>query len=104
MSRHEWRDRAACAGMAVEVFFDDGMLDVAREKCQGCPVRQQCLDDALLNGENHGIRGGLVPAERRDLSVGVCGGRYARHAHGKYVWRVCQRTALHEGAHGQGEL
>ena len=47
--------------------------------CAGCPVRQQCLDDALADeiGDRvtFGVRGGLLASERVELvrrrAVGV---------------------------------
>ena len=32
--------------------------------CDGCPVRQQCLDFAVRSGEKDGIWGGTTPEER----------------------------------------
>ena len=32
--------------------------------CDGCPVRQQCLDFAMRSGEKDGIWGGTTPEER----------------------------------------
>ena len=52
--------------------------------CAGCPVRQECLNDALDHFEKHGCWGGLAPRERRPLqrthivirSCVVCGTDY----------------------------
>jgi hypothetical protein len=36
----------------------------AKVMCLGCPVREQCLEEALLNGEDWGIWGGYTKPER----------------------------------------
>ncbi len=45
-----------------ELFFEtDGRaLDLAKELCAACPVRQSCLSDALERGEPHGVWGGQI--------------------------------------------
>lgn len=37
--------------------------------CAVCPVRQECLDVALGEGETDGVWGGLSPQERRSLQL-----------------------------------
>jgi WhiB family redox-sensing transcriptional regulator len=39
----------------------------AKRICQGCDVKQQCLEYALANDERFGIWGGLSERERRKL-------------------------------------
>src|SRR6266540_1660977 len=60
-----WRDRAACVAPAIdpELFFP------AKRVCARCPVRVECLADALACMPTHddGIRGGLTLTERRAL-------------------------------------
>ena len=64
-----WRDRAACRGVDLEVFFPGRgePAEPARQICARCPVRQQCLDYAIGHGIVHGIWGGLVERDRRAL-------------------------------------
>jgi hypothetical protein len=72
MSGTGWRDRAACRGVDPETFFPtahDGpvyaaQVAVAKSVCAGCPVRAECLDEALVRIP-FGIAGGLTPEERR---------------------------------------
>lgn len=68
-----WRDRAACRGSDAELFFpaaEEGspaylaQVAVAKAVCASCPVRAECLDEALARIPD-GIAGGLTPAERR---------------------------------------
>ena len=64
-----WRDRAACRGADLGVFFPGRgeSAEPARQICAQCPVRQPCLDYALSRGIVHGIWGGLSERDRRAL-------------------------------------
>jgi WhiB family redox-sensing transcriptional regulator len=64
-----WRDRAACRGADLEVFFPGRgePAEPARRICAACPVRQPCLEFALSHGIVHGIWGGLAERDRRAL-------------------------------------
>lgn len=64
-----WTVDALCAQTDPEVFFPEksGTTKPAKRICDGCPVRQQCLDYALDNEEPFGIWGGLSVRERRAL-------------------------------------
>ncbi len=64
-----WRDRAACRGADLGVFFPGRgqSAEPARQICARCPVRQPCLDYALSRGIAHGIWGGLSERNRRPL-------------------------------------
>ncbi|MBA3905623.1 MAG: WhiB family transcriptional regulator [Pseudonocardiales bacterium] len=70
----EWRTRAACRSADPELFFPtaeagpvyDAQVAVAKAVCAGCPVRVECLDEALLRIPE-GIAGGLTPEERRRM-------------------------------------
>lgn len=63
-----WFARAACAGEPDWWFVPAKYAD-AIEICETCPVRQECLEDALTLqiSDDHGIRGGLTPEQRRGL-------------------------------------
>ena len=64
----QWLKQAACFGREDEMFPDNNEAGIAKAKaiCKPCPVRRECLADALRTGDNeHGIRGGLKPCERR---------------------------------------
>jgi len=69
-----WAARAACAGDYPEFWFPveragRGVADYthARAVCAECPVRAECLDCAIRNGEAYGVWGGLTPRERDEL-------------------------------------
>jgi len=67
----QWVHRSACIGHEDEMFPDNNETGIANAKriCGPCPVRRNCLADALRTGDNeHGIRGGLKPCERRALA------------------------------------
>ena len=64
-----WRDRAACRGADLDLFFPGRgeSAEPARRICARCPVRQPCLEFALCQGIVHGIWGGLAERDRRTL-------------------------------------
>ncbi|WP_327088553.1 WhiB family transcriptional regulator [Nonomuraea sp. NBC_01738] len=70
MSSRWWWD-AACRDTDPELFFTEaeGARTLARRRCRPCPVRVECLRDAMHHGEEHGIWGGTSPAERRKLAT-----------------------------------
>jgi len=95
-----WWHRAACLGADPGVFFADPRTAPLRTAeamafCAACPVRPECLADALAAGDAHGIRGGMTAAERRPLrpAPAYCGaGRHPRAAAGGQC-RACKREA-----------
>lgn len=61
-----WWDRALCRRTPRINFYPGGNhAGPAKRVCALCPVRQQCLDLALANNEQHGIWGGMSVHERR---------------------------------------
>jgi WhiB family redox-sensing transcriptional regulator len=65
----EWQAKARCTGVDPEIFFPErgGSSKKAREVCDLCEVRMQCLEYALNNKEQFGIWGGTSERERRRL-------------------------------------
>lgn len=63
----DWMDDAACVGKPPEMFFGaPGTEAAAKALCMGsCAVREECLDYALRNNEDHGVWGGLDASQRR---------------------------------------
>jgi WhiB family transcriptional regulator, redox-sensing transcriptional regulator len=61
---------AACREADAELFFsqDETLQQEALSLCAACPVRQECLEHALVNGEQYGIWGGTREGERRRLA------------------------------------
>jgi WhiB family transcriptional regulator, redox-sensing transcriptional regulator len=63
-----WTAFGACARMAPDVLFVEGKAQrEAREVCAGCPVRVDCLVDALDHRVDFGVWGGMTERERRAL-------------------------------------
>src|SRR5690625_2869841 len=63
-----WAARAACRQVEPDALFVRGAAQrVARELCFRCPVRMECLADALDSHVNFGVWGGLTERERRAL-------------------------------------
>jgi WhiB family transcriptional regulator, redox-sensing transcriptional regulator len=66
----DWEIQAACREMDPEIWFPDhanGKAEKPRRICYRCPVRRECLEEALKNPETHGIWGGLDQRERRKV-------------------------------------
>lgn len=66
-----WRHSAACRGMDPALFYPDKGVGhrIAKRTCAACPVRRECLQDALETDETrHGLRGGLTPRQRQALA------------------------------------
>lgn len=68
-SFHDWRAYAACLTLDPDLFFVSNEPEVealAKSVCGSCPVRQRCLDNAMLANEEYGIFGGMTPPERKN--------------------------------------
>src|ERR1700744_1014003 len=64
----DWTTRAACKGTDPDELFVQGAAqNRAKLICRGCPVRTECLADALDNGIEFGVWGGRTERERRAL-------------------------------------
>jgi len=63
-----WAAEAACAGRSPDELFVQGAAQrEARAVCMGCPVKLDCLADALDSGMQFGVWGGMTERERRAL-------------------------------------
>lgn len=80
-----WREQAACAGTDPAMWFPEDIRSPtlaahattsAVQTCHACPVRDACLAETMRTekssrGHRHGIYGGLTPAQRQELAVGM---------------------------------
>jgi len=65
---HEWTAAALCNSGDPDVLFARGAAqNVAKVVCRACPVRMECLADALDNRVEYGVWGGMTERERRAL-------------------------------------
>ncbi len=65
-----WAASAACGlgKVSPDALFVEGAAQrEARAVCTGCPVRLECLADALDNRMDFGVWGGMTERERRAL-------------------------------------
>ena len=68
--RQQWREAALCTQTDPEIFFPEVGANATRasQVCATCPVRVDCLTDALNTRDiAFGVRGGLTPTQRRAL-------------------------------------
>jgi WhiB family redox-sensing transcriptional regulator len=64
----DWRVRAACRDADPDGLFVRGAeQNRAKLVCMGCPVRTECLAEALDSRINFGVWGGMTERERRAL-------------------------------------
>ncbi|MFP5219064.1 MAG: WhiB family transcriptional regulator [Actinomycetes bacterium] len=64
----DWTARSACKGADPDELFVTGAAqNRAKAVCMGCPVRTECLADALDNRVEFGVWGGMTERERRAL-------------------------------------
>ena len=65
-----WREVGRCKGAEPDLFYpkddeDEGFE--AKAICAICPVREVCLEHAIVNREKIGVWGGYTARERRRL-------------------------------------
>lgn len=65
---HSWVVLARCVDDPPDSLFVRGAAQrQARQRCLGCPVRLDCLADALQWESDFGVWGGLTERERRAI-------------------------------------
>ena len=68
MSALAWLERAQCIGSDPELWFPvsdtPDAYQPARDICETCPVRLECLEWAISGGIRHGMFGGKTPSQR----------------------------------------
>jgi len=94
----DWSKRAACASADPDLFFPEPdtpeeQIEAAKQICASCPVRRECLEDAIRRGESEAICGGLTGKERRTV-VSLDGKRLRRPAKAS-----ARQLAVKHGAH-----
>jgi WhiB family redox-sensing transcriptional regulator len=68
LTPHDWTTQAACNNADPDELFVTGAAqNRAKAVCMGCPVRAECLADALDNRVEFGVWGGMTERERRAL-------------------------------------
>ena len=65
---NEWAARGVCKTADPDSLFVQGAAqNRAKAVCLACPVRTECLADALDNKIEFGVWGGMTERERRAL-------------------------------------
>ncbi|MBB5807100.1 WhiB family redox-sensing transcriptional regulator [Saccharothrix ecbatanensis] len=68
MQQGDWRIKASCRDEEPDQLFVRGAEQrKAKVVCLGCPVRTECLAEALDNRIEFGVWGGMTERERRAL-------------------------------------
>jgi WhiB family redox-sensing transcriptional regulator len=64
----DWAKQGSCSqGNPDDLFVQGAEQNRAKAVCMGCPVRTECLADALDNRTEFGVWGGMTERERRAL-------------------------------------
>ena len=85
-----WGERARCRSTSPDALFVQGALQhEAKRVCYGCPVRTECLAEALDGQIEFGVWGGLTERERRAV---------IRRRPNVTSWRVLLETAREDHA------
>ena len=64
----QWADAALCRSTRPDELFVKGAAqNRAKQICGQCPVRTECLSEALDNKVEWGVWGGMTERERRAL-------------------------------------
>ena len=67
-TQQDWTALSACKSSDPDDLFVTGAAqNRAKTVCLGCPVRTECLSDALDNRVEFGVWGGMTERERRAL-------------------------------------
>ena len=68
MWNEDWAGNALCnQARPDELFVRGAAQNRAKQLCAGCPVRTECLAEALDNEIEWGVWGGMTERERRAL-------------------------------------
>ena len=68
MWNEDWASQAACRAASPDQLFVRGAeQNKAKKLCAGCPVKAECLAEALENQIEWGVWGGMTERERRAL-------------------------------------
>ena len=88
----DWAASAACRTSRPDALFVKGAeQNRAKQLCSGCPVRTECLAEALDNQIEWGVWGGMTERERRAL---------LRRRPNVTSWRMLLETAQTDHGHG----
>jgi WhiB family transcriptional regulator, redox-sensing transcriptional regulator len=69
MTEHQadWAAAAKCRGTGDVLFAQGAAQRRVRVLCEGCPVKRECLAEALDDRIEWGVWGGMTERERRHL-------------------------------------
>ncbi len=63
----QWAQEAACLGRPDDLFVQGAEQNRAKQLCNSCVVKAECLAEALDHRIEWGVWGGMTERERRAL-------------------------------------
>lgn len=69
-NKGEWRTKASCKNLPFAVFFPERGQNtpvIVKKMCKICPVKEECLEYAVLSNQQYGIWAGTSVKARRKL-------------------------------------
>lgn len=73
----DWRQEAACFGTDINMWYPgpEANTEIQRRICEGCPVKKECLSDALTydDWDDYGYRAGLSHRARNKMRRATTG-------------------------------
>lgn len=107
----DWTE-AACRGLGADLFFPERgePSEQIKAVCDGCPIKDACLEFALANDEEFGVWGGTSARERkrmrrhagmrrlRPINHGSLSGAQAHYRRGEQPCFRCLETHNAENA------
>ena len=98
-----WYLQAACRCVDVDVFFRgtaESNKQATKNFCNSCPVRQECLEDALQYPpiDQYGLVGGLSAHERKKILVAR---NFEANGGAHRVCEICEQPLPEDAHHHQ---
>ena len=97
---YAWMLQARCRGASPTEFFpSDGLgVESAQHICEGCPVRTECLEYALVNRIEHGVWGGVRARAPAHPAPPPRADREPAELTPDPSWQACSNSSTSSGA------
>lgn len=101
-SNLRWYTEAACKGVDTNIFFGGTAASnkEATKYCNQCPIRAECLEDALQYPpiDQHGLIGGIAAYERKKI---IAKRNYEAKGGANRICEICEQPLPKDAHHRQ---